>query len=80
MVIIGHVDAGKSTLMGNYLCKLGLIDMHRHSKTEKYAENLGKSSFALAMIMDEDEEERKRGVTINTTQKYFEIKEKAILL
>jgi len=76
MVIIGHVDAGKSTLMGNFLCKLGEVDMHKQSKNEKKAEEYGKASFSFAWIMDEDEEERKHGITINTKQSHFQIKEK----
>ena len=46
MVIIGHVDAGKSTLMGNFLCQLGLIDMHKQAKTKNYMESIGKESFS----------------------------------
>ena len=62
MVIIGHVDAGKSTLMGHLLFKLGQIDSHKIKKNAKMAE----ATFEYAYIMDEDEEERRRGITINT--------------
>ena len=66
MVIIGHVDAGKSTLMGHLLHKMGHIDSHSIQKQEKMTEQYGKASFHFAFFMDEDEEERKRGITINT--------------
>jgi elongation factor 1 alpha-like protein len=45
MVIIGHVDAGKSTLMGHILVDLGEIDSHLLKKTEKLADSYGKASF-----------------------------------
>ena len=68
MVIIGHVDAGKSTLMGHLLCKLGYINNKQVKKNEKMAEEYGKGSFSYAWIMDEDEDERRHGITINTAQ------------
>jgi translation elongation factor EF-1alpha len=66
MVIIGHVDAGKSTLMGHLLFKMGKIDAHKIKKNAKMAEEYGKATFEFAYVMDEDEEERRRGITINT--------------
>mmetsp|Transcript_26242 Transcript_26242/g.40052 ORF Transcript_26242/g.40052 Transcript_26242/m.40052 type:complete len:208 (+) Transcript_26242:583-1206(+) len=71
MVIIGHVDAGKSTLMGHLLHKMGKIDNHSVTKQEKLSESYGKSSFHFAFFMDEDEEERRRGITINTAQAHI---------
>lgn len=68
MVIIGHVDAGKSTLMGHLLAKLGVITPHQVRKNEKLASEYKKASFEFAYIMDEDEEERKHGITINIAQ------------
>jgi elongation factor 1-alpha len=40
------------------------------------AEEYGKATFEFAYIMDEDEEERKRGITINTAQAFFQTKNK----
>lgn len=71
MVIIGHVDAGKSTLMGHLLHKLGLIGEHTIRKNEKITEMYKKATFEFAYIMDEDEEEREHGVTINTAMHHF---------
>lgn len=72
MVIIGHVDAGKSTLMGHLLHKLGIIGEHQIKKNEKITEMYKKATFEFAYIMDEDEEEREHGVTINTAMHHFE--------
>ena len=76
MVIIGHVDAGKSTLMGHLLYKMGQIDAHKIRKNAKMAEEYGKATFEYAYVMDEDEEERRRGITINTAQAFFQTKSK----
>lgn len=72
MVIIGHVDAGKSTLMGHLLLKLGVVGAHQIKKNEKVAEQYKKATFEFAFVMDEDEEERKHGVTINTSMHHFQ--------
>jgi len=38
MVIIGHVDSGKSTLMGHLLYKLGVISQQEVRRNEKQSE------------------------------------------
>ena len=69
LIVIGHVDSGKSTLNGHLLFKLGHVSktqMHRY-KTD--SEQIGKSSFHFAWVLDEGEEERTRGVTIDVGMK-----------
>lgn len=73
-VIIGHVDAGKSTLMGRILYDLGTVDAKTVNKLVREAEKSGKGSFALAWIMDQTSEERARGVTIDICATNFETK------
>lgn len=68
----GHVDHGKSTLMGGLLRDLKVIDQRSIDKLQKEAETIGKSSFALAWVMDETSEERSRGVTVDIATHYFE--------
>ena len=65
MVVLGHVDAGKSTLMGQVLLQLGHVQKRTITKYQKQAAELGKASFALAWVMDEDDSERERGVTMD---------------
>ncbi|KAL7993137.1 putative translation protein, beta-barrel domain superfamily [Plasmopara halstedii] len=60
MVVIGHVDAGKSTITGHLLYKLGYVSKRLMHKYEKESQEAGKSSFAYAWVMDADEEERSR--------------------
>ena len=71
MVVLGHVDAGKSTLMGMVLLQLGLVQKRTVQKYQKQAAELGKASFHLAWVMDEDESERERGVTMDVATKFF---------
>ncbi|CUM56284.1 unnamed protein product [Debaryomyces tyrocola] len=71
-VVIGHVDAGKSTLMGRLLFDLGIIDAKTVNNLVRQSEKLGKGSFALAWIMDQTSEERSRGVTVDICATNFE--------
>ncbi|KAL8895901.1 MAG: hypothetical protein Q9192_003378 [Flavoplaca navasiana] len=71
-VVIGHVDAGKSTLMGRLLYDLKVVDQRTVDRYRKEAEKIGKSSFALAWVLDQGTEERNRGVTIDIAMNRFE--------
>lgn len=70
-VVIGHVDAGKSTLMGRLLYDSGDLSDHTLNKYKKDSATSGKSSFAFAWAFDQTEEERKRGVTIDISVQNF---------
>lgn len=71
-VVIGHVDAGKSTLMGRLLYDLNVVDQRTLEKYRKEAGRIGKASFALAWVLDQGTEERNRGVTIDIAMNKFE--------
>lgn len=71
-VVVGHVDSGKSTMTGRLLLDLGEVDQRTVDKYRKEAEKEGKSSFALAWVLDTRTEERSRGVTIDIATKNFE--------
>jgi elongation factor 1 alpha-like protein len=70
--VLGHVDAGKSTLMGRLLYDLKVVDQRTIDKYRKEAERMGKPSFALAWVLDQGTEERSRGVTIDIATNKFE--------
>ena len=55
---LGHVDAGKSTLMGHLLYQLGFVGKKAMHKFEQDSRKAGKGSFAYAWVLDETEEER----------------------
>lgn len=71
LVIVGHVDAGKSTTTGHLLFKLGGISPRELEKLQAEADAQGKGSFAYAYFMDKQKDERERGVTISCTTKEF---------
>ena len=71
LVIVGHVDAGKSTTTGHLLFKLGGLSDRELEKLRTEAQALGKESFSYAFFMDKQKEERARGVTIACTTKEF---------
>ncbi|CAI1558290.1 hypothetical protein SEUBUCD646_0K02990 [Saccharomyces eubayanus] len=70
-VVLGHVDAGKSTLMGRLLYDLKIVNQAQLRKLQKESETLGKSSFKFAWIMDQTNEERERGVTVSICTSHF---------
>lgn len=71
LVVVGHVDAGKSTLMGHLLCLVGTVTQKTLHKFEKESKQMGKASFAYAWVLDEGQDERERGVTIDVCVKHF---------
>lgn len=66
------MDAGKSTLMGRLLYDLKAVDERTIDRYRREAEKIGKSSFALAWVLDQSTEERARGVTIDIATSKFE--------
>src|SRR5512136_1277142 len=72
LVIIGHVDHGKSTLVGQTLLQTGQFPAHMMEKYREEAKAKGKESFALAWVFDNLKEERERGVTIDVAHKRFD--------
>lgn len=72
LVIIGHVDHGKSTLTGHLLLKLGFIDEKTRKEVEEQAKKAGKESEKYAWFLDRLKEERERGLTISLSFMKFE--------
>ncbi|KAF1785370.1 Tr-type G domain, conserved site [Phytophthora cactorum] len=72
LVVIGHVDAGKSTTTGHLIYKCGGIDKRTIEKFEKEAAELGKTSFKYAWVLDNLKAERERGITIDIALWKFE--------
>jgi elongation factor 1-alpha len=72
IVVIGHVDAGKSTTTGHLIYKCGGIDKRTIEKFEKEAAEMGKQSFKYAWVLDNLKAERERGITIDIALWKFE--------
>ncbi|ADY01755.1 MAG: translation elongation factor EF-1 subunit alpha [Vulcanisaeta sp.] len=77
LAVIGHVDHGKSTLVGHLLVATGYVDEKGFKELEEQAKKMGKEDFVYAWVTDRLREERERGVTIEAmhvgfeTPKYF---------
>lgn len=69
-VIVGHVDHGKSTLIGRLLYDTGSLPDGKIEEIRKFCESLGKD-LEFGYIMDNLEEERDQGITIDTAQIFF---------
>jgi elongation factor 1-alpha len=74
LVVIGHVDSGKSTTTGHLIYKCGGIDKRTIEKFEKEATEMGKGSFKYAWVLDKLKAERERGITIDIALWKFETK------
>jgi elongation factor 1-alpha len=72
LVVIGHVDSGKSTTTGHLIYKCGGIDKRTIEKYEKEANEMGKGSFKYAWVLDKLKAERERGITIDIALWKFE--------
>jgi len=70
MIVIGHVDHGKSTLLGRLLYEKGLVDETVIKKFEEMGDK-GKT-FKFAWVFDTTKEERERGLTIDLSHQRFE--------
>ncbi|RLF12248.1 MAG: translation elongation factor EF-1 subunit alpha [Thermoprotei archaeon] len=77
LVVIGHVDHGKSTLTGHLLYLTGHVDERKLKELEEIAKKTGKEFAKYAWILDTYKEERERDMTIDLsffrfeTKKYF---------
>ncbi|XP_071724712.1 uncharacterized protein, partial [Rutidosis leptorrhynchoides] len=72
VVLIGHVDAGKSTIGGQIVFLSGQVDDRTIQRFEREARHNGRESWYMAYIMDTNEEERARGKTVEVGRAHFE--------
>ncbi|SFC20998.1 translation elongation factor 1A (EF-1A/EF-Tu) [Halobiforma haloterrestris] len=75
LAIIGHVDHGKSTLVGRLMFETGSVPEHVIEQHREEAEEKGKGGFEFAYVMDNLAEERERGLTIDIAHQEFETDE-----
>src|SRR3989449_4247582 len=73
MIVVGHIDNGKSTTMGHLLMDLGLVDERTIAAHAAESEKTGKGdTFKYAWVMDNIKDERERGITIDLAFQKFE--------
>lgn len=70
IVVVGHVDHGKSTLIGRLLYDTKSVTEGKIERVKKICKEKGKP-FEYAYLLDAFEEEQKQGITIDTTQLQF---------
>ena len=76
LVLIGHVDAGKSTISGNIMFSTGVVDQRTIEKYKQEAKEKNRESWWLANAMDDSEEEKKKGKTIEVGRANFDTPKK----
>src|SRR4030043_1796417 len=79
IVIVGHVDHGKSTLIGRLLYDTQSLPLDKYAEIQKTSEMLDKR-VEFAFVMDCLEEERSKGITIDTTQTFFKTKKRRYVI
>ena len=72
LVVIGHIDHGKSTTVGHLFALTGAVDERTTKTYEEEAKKLGKETFKYAWVLDKLKEERERGMTIDVAYLKFE--------
>ncbi|MEW6095976.1 MAG: GTP-binding protein [bacterium] len=69
-VIVGHVDHGKSTLIGRLLYDTNSLSHDKIDEVKMVSKDLG-TKIEFAYLLDHLEEERQQKITIETTQTFF---------
>ena len=75
IVFVGHVDHGKSTLIGRLLYDTDSLPEQKISEVKKVCEEQGRE-FEFAFLMDHMQEERDQNITIDTAQIFFNTKKR----
>lgn len=78
LVFIGHVDAGKSTISGQIMLQMDMIDEREIEKYRKEAKEKGRDSWWLAYVMDVGDEEKAKGKTVEMGRAHFNTANKQV--
>ena len=79
IVVVGHVDHGKSTVIGRLLYDTHSLPQGTIDKVKRIAKETGKP-FEYAYLLDAFEEEQKQGITIDTTQIQFQTEKREYVI
>ncbi|MFC1671139.1 GTP-binding protein, partial [Spirochaetota bacterium] len=79
IVFIGHVDHGKSTVVGRLLADTGSLP---EGKLEQVKENCEKNSkpFEYAFLIDALKDEQSQGITIDTARVFFKTRKRDYII
>lgn len=76
LVLIGHVDSGKSTISGQLMYLMGVVDQRTIQKYKDEAKAKNRESWWLAYVMDSNEEEKAKGKTVEVGRANFDTAKK----
>lgn len=79
LVIVGHVDHGKSTLVGRLLSDTGSLPEGKLDSIREICERQGKV-FEFAFLLDALEEERDQGITIDVSRMFFKSRKRRYVI
>ena len=79
MVIVGHVDHGKSTLVGRLMSDTDSLPTGKLDFVKDICTRQGKE-FEFAFLLDALEEEQDQGITIDTSQIFFNTKKRRYVI
>ncbi|MCX5701989.1 MAG: GTP-binding protein [Candidatus Omnitrophica bacterium] len=79
IIITGHIDHGKSTLIGRLLLDTDSLPKEKLAEIKKISASLGKDT-ELAFLADQLKEEREQGMTIDTTQIFFKTRKRNYII
>jgi bifunctional enzyme CysN/CysC len=74
VVIVGHVDHGKSTLIGRLLYDTGSLPEGKKEELERISRKRGADVIEWSFALDAFQAERDQAITIDTTQIWFKTK------
>ncbi|KAL1498007.1 hypothetical protein ABEB36_008871 [Hypothenemus hampei] len=80
LVLIGHVDAGKSTIGGQIMALTGMVDKRTLEKYQREAYEKSRESWYLSWALDTNQEERDKGKTVEVGRAFFETDKKHFTL
>ena len=79
VVIVGHVDHGKSSMIGRLMYDLNEVPEQKYSELKAVSEKRG-MEFEFAFLLDALQAERDQGITIDTTQIFLKLKKENMYL
>ena len=79
IVVVGHVDHGKSTVIGRLLYDTKALPEGAVEKVKRISKETGKP-FEYAYLLDAFEEEQRQGITIDTTQIQFHTQKRGYVI
>ncbi len=76
VVIVGHVDHGKSTLIGRLLYDTKSLPEGKYEELQEICKNRGTDALEWSFVLDAFQAERDQAITIDTTQIWFSTEER----